>query len=228
MPKEFAATVNAILGNPPKEAWIIAVKNATEVVREVLAPLTSTTIGLGRLIQAKFDGMVEVQKVLAADVLRRTQSKIADKPVRPTFNPAVVIAALEESSKQAEEEIREMWASLLAEELIEGGVHPELVRALSRMTSKDAEKLRTIAKNRRFRSFVSRTPKDPKPWVLRHFVRSPRDVFTYDVLIAIGLVRRDQDQNHALTSVGQELLRIVGPGPEKQREEESEVPSEPG
>jgi hypothetical protein len=51
----------------PPSSWNKIVKTACDTFTSIIAPITATTTGLGRLIQAKFDGMVDAQKVLAAD-----------------------------------------------------------------------------------------------------------------------------------------------------------------
>jgi len=62
-----------------------------------------------------------------------------------TCKPDVVASVLVESSKQTDMNLRELWANLLAQELLGGTVHPEVVNILKRLTSEDAQTLAKIA-----------------------------------------------------------------------------------
>jgi hypothetical protein len=57
----------------PAKSWNILVTTACDTFSQLIAPITATTYGLGRLIQAKFNGMTDVQKVLAADAVNRAK-----------------------------------------------------------------------------------------------------------------------------------------------------------
>jgi hypothetical protein len=199
-----------ILTSAPPEAWVTAVNTASDIVRDVLAPLTSTTAGLGRLIQAKFDGLIEVERVLAADTLRRTNEKIlaTQATMKPDFNPAVVLPSMEESAWQMEEEMRDLWANLLARELTVGGIHPELPRVLGRLTPEDAMELVEIAQGARSFRFLSRARSKPRgrPWLIRK--REPS--LSHEILRAAGLVERD-DTGTKVTVLGRALLAAVAP-----------------
>jgi hypothetical protein len=182
-------------------------------VRDVLAPLTSTTAGLGRLIQAKFDGLIEVERVLAADTLRRTNEKIlaAKAAMKPDFNPAVVLPSMEESARQMEEEMRDLWANPLARELTVGGIHPELPRVLGRLTSEDAMVLVKISKYPP-RSTIGSSSAGAAASVLRVFPLSRRlaPSINEEILRAAGLIDRDE-RGSRVTVLGAALLAAVAP-----------------
>ncbi len=202
--------ISGMLSSAPPEAWVAAVTTAGGIVKDILAPLTSTTAGLGRLIQTKFDGFIEVQRVLAADTLRRTNEKIlaAGTTMKEGFNPAVVIPCLDESSKQVEQEMRDLWANLLARELTGGGIHPEFPRVLARLTSDDANELVKISKSSRrwFLKSITRNRGKPAPRLFRRADPS----LSEEVLRAAGLVERDE-AGTKLTGLGRAFLNAVAP-----------------
>ena len=131
----------------PARAWDRLVTTACETFTQCLAPITATTSGAGRLIQARFDRLVDAQKVLAAETLSRASRKAANRRTGTPRAPktSVIIAAIEASSVETDETVRELWANLLAHEFIHAGVHPEFPRILSRMSSSDARTLAKIA-----------------------------------------------------------------------------------
>jgi hypothetical protein len=205
------------MSDVPKEAWMILAQNASEIVKDFLSPLTSTTSGLGRLITEKFNGKVEVEKVLCADTLQRTQAKLikAGKPLRDSFDPAVVIPVLDECGRQSVEEMREMWASILSEELTEGRVHPELVRALSRLTHSEASKLKEINSEEYQLAAISRRELNAdEPQFQFNFNLSDRlsaGRLRNHILVITGLAEEDKWGWLELTILGKRLLEIVDP-----------------
>ncbi|WP_265594234.1 hypothetical protein [Haloferula sp. BvORR071] len=199
----------------PKEAWITLAQNASDIVKDFLAPLTSTTSGLGRVISEKFTSKVELEKVLCADTLRRTQERLlaSGKALQGSFDPSVVIPALDECGRQRDEEIREMWAAILAEELTEGGIHPELVRALSRLTKFEVEKLREISTAEYLMTMVLRRGEnhDSAPAQFNFLLgdRNPNGSLRNHILVVTGLASQDKWGWMELTILGRRLLEIV-------------------
>lgn len=59
----------------PQKAWVAVVETACETFQSCVAPLTKTTSGIGRLIEAKFDRLVDAEKVLAAEIMSRATEK---------------------------------------------------------------------------------------------------------------------------------------------------------
>src|SRR5205814_7547549 len=73
----------------PQKAWLAVVETACETFRSCIAPITKTTSGIGRLIDAKFDRLVDAEKILAADVMSRATEKAhAAKHTKPETTPA--------------------------------------------------------------------------------------------------------------------------------------------
>jgi hypothetical protein len=131
----------------PASSWNRLVKTACDTFTDLLAPITSTTTGLGHLVQAKFDGMVDAQKVLAADSVRRAKEKVENTGRKPKGNPKsiVIIKIIENASNETDNNLRDIWANLLANEIIDNQVHPEFPRILERLSSNDAVTLAEIA-----------------------------------------------------------------------------------
>lgn len=130
----------------PEKAWERLVDTACQTFTQLLSPITATTGGIGRLIQARFDRLADAQKVLAVEVLSRASEK-ARKRQRKGVSPKapIVVAVLEASSIESDETLRGLWANLLAQEITSGTVHPEFTRTLSRLSSTDAQVLAKIA-----------------------------------------------------------------------------------
>jgi len=133
----------------PSASWNKLVKTACDTFSQILAPITSTTTGLGRLIEAKFDGMLDAQKVLAAEALRRAQNKVdgARRQCKGPPKAKVLIKALEAVSQESDDNMREIWANLIANELLDNRVHPEFPKILEKLSSEDALTLADIAES---------------------------------------------------------------------------------
>lgn len=133
----------------PKEGWQKAIDTACDTFTDLISPITKTTAGLGGLIQAKFDAMIDVQKVFAADAVRRARLKVEHIDVARKAPPSarVLISAIEEASVESDENLRDIWANLIANEISVGSVHPEYPKMLSRLSAQDAAVLSKIAEN---------------------------------------------------------------------------------
>lgn len=131
----------------PKESWKMIVKTACDTFSSIVAPITATFGGLGRLIEAKFDGMVDAQKVYASDTVRRAKEKVdkTSKKTGETPNSIILIRAIENASNETDPDFREIWANLIANELLENQIHPEFPRILERLSKQDAIVLIKIA-----------------------------------------------------------------------------------
>lgn len=131
----------------PASSWNRLVKTACDTFTDLLSPITATTTGLGHLIQAKFDEMVDAQKVLAADSVRRAKGKVENTGRKPKGNPksVIIVKVIENASNEADNNLRDIWANLLANEILDNQVHPEFPRILERLSSNDAATLAEIA-----------------------------------------------------------------------------------
>lgn len=133
----------------PEKSWNRLVKTACDTFSQLVSPITATTFGLGKLIQARFDRMVDVQKVLAADAVRRAKEKIekTGRLVKSQPKAVVLIRAIENASTETDDNLREIWSNLIANEILDNQVHPEFPRILERMSSNDAVTLAEIAES---------------------------------------------------------------------------------
>lgn len=131
----------------PDSAWLKLVDTACDTFSKIIAPITSTTMGLGKLIEAKFDGMIDAQKVLAADAVERANQKIkkSNKTSKGKIKSTVILSAIEKASIETDDNIRDIWANLIANEILGGDVHPEFPRLVERLSSNDAIVLLEIA-----------------------------------------------------------------------------------
>lgn len=133
----------------PPTAWNKLVKTACDIFSQLVAPITETTGGLGRLIKAKFDSMLDVQKIYAADTLVRVKEKIEKSGRQPKGNPKsnILLNAIGNASNEYDDNIREIWANMIANEIINNQVHPEFPNILERLSSNDAITLASIAES---------------------------------------------------------------------------------
>ena len=131
----------------PEAGWTTAIDTACGTFSDLIAPITKTTAGLGGLIQAKFDAMIDVQKVFAADAVERARRKTQRlrPPENPRLSARVLVRAIEEASLESDENLRDIWANLIANEIHGGPVHPEFPTILSRLSASDALVLAQIA-----------------------------------------------------------------------------------
>lgn len=131
----------------PEAGWKKAIDTACDTFSDLIAPITKTTAGLGGLIQAKFDTMIDVQKVFAADTVERARRKTQhlQLPQNPRPSARVLVGAIEEASLESDENLRDIWANLIANEIHGGAVHPEFPKILVRLSASDALVLAQIA-----------------------------------------------------------------------------------
>ena len=142
----------------PQKAWVQLVDTACRTFREIVAPITSLTGGFGRLIEAKFDRLVDAEKVLAAEAVKKAHDKVvrSGKATSGKVKINVFIAAVEESALETDPVMRELWANLLAQEMVTAQVHPEFPKILSRLSAADAQLLAQIAEREKDKSTAFR------------------------------------------------------------------------
>ncbi|MBW1616754.1 MAG: DUF4393 domain-containing protein [Deltaproteobacteria bacterium] len=99
------------------------------------------------LIQAKFNGMADVQKILTADSIRCAKEKVKKTGRKPKGKPKsfVLIKAIENASNETDNNIRDIWANLIANEILDNQIHPEFPLILTRLGTNDAITLAKIA-----------------------------------------------------------------------------------
>jgi hypothetical protein len=201
----------------PGKAWQELVHTACETFTKLLSPVTETTGGVGRLIQAKFDRLVDAEKVLAADVLVSASHKaqvaraLPPDPIDPTtrgkktkkekvqrqVQAPVVITAIEEAGVQSDPTLRELWSNLLAQEITTGQVHPEFPAILKRLSAEEAILLARIAENTdnvssRIMAYISgmNVSLGPVGASISAFVRGDH-TFEHEHLRMLALIRKE-------------------------------------
>lgn len=125
----------------PAEAWLKLVECAAELVRQLFSPITATTVGVGKLIESRFESWSQPEIALAGQTVQRANEIVNHKQINFNTkpNPKIVLDILEESRVETDPDLRELWASLLATELSENmSVHPEIPVTLKRMSASDA------------------------------------------------------------------------------------------
>ena len=176
----------------PAESWNQVVNTACDTFKSLLAPLTSVTSGTGRLISARFDRLVDGEKLLATQMLESASKKASDSTSKSDKAPrtSMIIKVIEASSTETDETLQELWSNLLANELVDNSIHPEFIQILSRLSSTDAYRLIELAER-----------SDPPKKVtlsfkifgfeinLRDIVEEPTD-FTNIHLSNLGLIER--------------------------------------
>ncbi len=204
----------------PQKAWVQLVDTACTTFREVIAPITSLTGGVGRLIEAKFDALVDAEKVLAADTLKNAHRKATRglSNLNTGVKAAIVIAAIEGSSSETDPIIRELWSNLLAQEFASGGVHPEFPRILSRLSASDAQVLAQIAdkdsdKSDAFVRAVNSMATSFSLFGVKVLKLVQTGSFTHEHLKALGLIQGDAGACQ-LTLTGKAFIEAVSDVPD--------------
>lgn len=201
----------------PEKVWVQMVDTACKTFREVIAPLTAVTSGTGRLIEAKFDRLVDAEKVLAADAIAKAQEKISQSKKKPSgkAKASVVIAAIEATATETDVVARELWTNLLAQEIITGEVHPEFPRILGRLSAGDARLLAQIAereqdKSVRLKIAIRRFAANISVFDISLDLLQPDEEssFTHEHLASLNLVRR-KDGFWSLTLTGKAFIQSV-------------------
>jgi len=199
----------------PQKAWIQAVDTACTVFKDCVAPLTATTSGLGRLIQAKFDKLVDAEKVIVSENFQKISEKVekSRKPKKGTPKGVVLAGAIEGSACETDEIMRELWTNLMAQEILEGDVHPEFVAILKRMSAADAQRLAQYGQKatgpdiEKIVKLFARTIKFNVAGIELAFPEEPTDFITEHLsnLNLIYKISRRWD----LTHTGKEFIKAV-------------------
>jgi hypothetical protein len=134
----------------PKEVYTKTTDTLLTSFKKLVAPITETSDGLGRYIHQKFDSMVKEEKALATYTLRqactRAKAKAASLGVVtvPPAHPKSFVKALEEASKETDPLLHELWANLLASQLLDGYCHPHFVELLPHFSPAEARLLLSL------------------------------------------------------------------------------------
>ncbi len=203
----------------PDKAWNKLVSTSCETFEKIIAPITATTSGIGRLIKAKFDQLLDEEKVLAAEVFKvaEDKAKASKKMKKKDVNPHVLITVINQSTIPTDNNIRELWSNLLANEISEGGVHPEIANILTRINSDDAIRLIEITDNTSLEERLEQSSdwrisfesfKQAFGYVARGEVYVPiEDTFSEKLLESLNLIKKRGVW--ILTPIGKEFIKSV-------------------
>lgn len=192
----------------PAESWNRIVETACDTFEKIVAPLTETTAGAGRLIKAKFDRLTEAEKVIAAENVEeaQTRAKDSERERKRDPRPSMIIRIVEESSGETDPNLRELWINLLANEMAGNATHPEFVRILNRMSPSDAKTLVDVAQEHDSvdLSFVLRGALGK----LVSLTFSPDSTFTHEHLKNLNVIDKSE-VGWRLTKTGIAFLKAV-------------------
>lgn len=126
-----------VLKNIPKEVWGTTI----DIINKLIFPITATTVGIGKLIEHKFNTLNAIQKIIAEQTLREATEKVNKSGVRDfsyvVVKPQIIYTVLENADCQSDDFIRSLWANLTAREMSEGSIHPEIARLFAKLTAPD-------------------------------------------------------------------------------------------
>jgi hypothetical protein len=134
----------------PPEVYKQSTATVLTTFESLVAPLTETTAGVGRLIRQKFEIWVEVQKALGTYSLEqavmraKARAEKEGKFLQPPAHAKTFLRALEESSLETDSVVHEMWVNLLASQLIDLNSHPRFVSILAQLGPAAARLLASV------------------------------------------------------------------------------------
>jgi hypothetical protein len=134
----------------PKEVYVQSTAALIDTFTKLTAPITATTEGFGRYLKQKFDNMVEVEKALATYSIEKAIAKAEEKArtrgislIAPS-HPKSFIKSIEETSKETDPLLHEMWTNLLASQITEPSFHPHFVEILPHFSPPEARLLASL------------------------------------------------------------------------------------
>lgn len=189
----------------PKEVWAAG----ADILKDLLSPLTATTVGISKLIEQKFSTLNEVQKVFAEKTIREAIHKAEKIKEQDQENvvvkPQVIYIVLENADSQSDESIRDLWSNLAARELTEGSVHPEIARILGKLTAPDLMILSNLyAEQSSIAKFILKALASAYTLGILNDAKS----FNHIYLKELGLIE-DMSGKWFCTSKGKELVRSI-------------------
>lgn len=204
--------IHNVVKSVPKEAWTQLTKTACESFEKIIFPITAATEGIGRLIQIRFERLQDEQKIIAAKCLEETKEKVSKSQIRKghAIKPAVVYEALENTDQQTDDTIRSLWANLLAKEISEGSVHPEIAKILSKITSQDALLLLQVSENESVTIPIRVLKALGSTWTLG--LLNEKRTFNHVHLEKLALIQEIEKEWY-LTTTGKEFMRCVSDPP---------------
>jgi len=201
-----------IIKSIPKESVDELTKFAIETLRSIFRPLTSTTNWVGMLVENKFSHLNEIQKIIAAESIRKVKEKIersAAEEVQTSahMKPEVFYLMIENVDAQVDEVQSEVWTNVVAREIVNADIHPEIARIIAKLTTKDILLLAQINEkqsNKGFGYFLTKMMNDEMA-----FERADKS-FNHFYLRDLGLIIYEKGI-WVTTYAGCELLASIQP-----------------
>lgn len=192
----------------PTEGMNRIAETLCDTFKELVLPLTATTAGVGQLIQTKFETLNIHQQIIAAKCLQEAKEKVGSrKPNKEAVvKPQVVYEALDDADQQTDDSIRSLWSNLLAREFVDGDVHPEIAKLLTRITSRDALLLLSIAEEEPKARYMMVLKILGSKFSIPDFGKD--STFNHVHLKRLGLITRTENV-WCLTVSGREFMRCV-------------------
>jgi hypothetical protein len=205
------AIAGKLVDSIPQASWELAVNAATATVLKVLAPVTETTSGLGRIIKGTFDDLEDWRKIAFAKILQDSAERIPPTEIASVLHlsPRVIVASIEEASRTTEPPLQELWSNLLARVFVGQTVHPEVPRILGKLTPEDALTLLELSKQPQpYRG----APGGPSWAIMNHAVwiavEKTGGKINFDVLRSVGLIDL-RNSDWVVTSFGEAFIVAV-------------------
>lgn len=208
-----------LIESVPESVWENLVTTATDTFKSLIKPITSTTSGVGRLIEAKFDRLIEGEKIIIAENLKRADSKARRKIEALNPNPSIVVKIIEASKDEIDVNLRELWSNLLANEMVERNVHPQYIIILSKLSPEDAMLLLKTAEKSGKKMIQELATELSKVLIIPFISFEEPESINTDVLKGHGLIRR-VNGIWKLTKLGEGFLSaVVDPNAKKENKE---------
>ena len=128
----------------PDSVYKVSASTLVKTFENLLAPITETTSGLGRYVHQKFANMVAAEKAIAVytigEAVHKAQerSRKAGITISAPASTKTFVKAIEEASREDDAVLHEMWANLLASQLIDQACPPFFVELLSSLGKPEA------------------------------------------------------------------------------------------
>ena len=212
---EDLAGVGKVVKSIPKKSIEKIVDVTTETFQKAIAPIIETSDGLGRLIKVKFDSLVDIQKVYAVDALMSAKEKLEKTNIKTKAIPKanIIMISLENASNETNNDLRNIWSNLIANELLTGNVHPEFPNILKRLSSQDAQTLNKITEENQSALIKEAIHRLINSFTLTSeifsFTNESYQDFSHEHLYRLGLIKQSNAELWKLTKMGEEFLKSV-------------------
>ena len=189
----------------PPVAWLELITRACDTLDDIIAPLAKLGRGVGGLIEKRFNELDDSSKRVASQCLQDAyrKVKVVYYPLEtPTVKVRVFYEAFNDTENQCNDLLRELWSNLLAREMTQGTIHPEIAKLVHRLTSDDALLLVSIAQK------DSATTSVKAFNILLSKFKQTDVTYNHLHLKKLGLIRHAENY-WLLTTTGRELIRSV-------------------